>query len=365
MSDLYKAGALQHLVPPVVPGTKEVSIGGMLASDIHGKNHHVSGSIANHVQRIKLLDGMGEILVLDRTDERFWATMGGMGLTGAILEADILMERIQSPFIKTKTRRAGNFQDLAEQMNEADNDTFSVAWVDLSNKLGRGVVSSGNWEDFDTPWPKELFKKTRRVPNLNVNFINQATVRTFNEAWWQKARLDEKSERSSIAEFFHPLDGVGEWNVLYGKKGFFQYQFVVGDGNFDVLNQIVFDMIKKKLGSPMVVLKRFGEGNSGHLSFPMRGWTLAVDFHAGAEKIIDTIWNYDDKITECGGRVYLAKDSCLRPENLREMYPNLEKWRSIREELDPFNSYQSDLSRRIGLCGDNPKKNYENNREIS
>lgn len=343
-----RRAAQQHgLVVPVVPGTEEVTVGGMIAADIHGKNHHQSGSIGAWVGRIVLLDGAGVQRDVRPGSDAFAATVGGMGLTGAICEAEINLQRVPGYSILQTGSRHRRLGDVIGAMREADAATFSVAWLDLTERHARGTVLRGEWCDGRAHggWKRSAV----HVPEMGANFVRRASVQAFNAAWWQRARLDERERVVPMHKFFHLLDGVGSWNRLYGTDGFIQYQFVVPEHSLATLERIVADLVRREVATPMVVLKRFGAASGSMLSFPIEGWTLSVDIPAGVEGLAALLWRYDDLVAEAAGRVYLAKDACLRETHMAAMYPELPAWRATRDMLDPRRVYQSDLARRLGL----------------
>lgn len=347
LRDVRRVAQQHGLAVPVVPGTEEVTVGGMIAADIHGKNHHQSGSIGAWVRRIVLIDGEGVVRDVRPGSDTFDATVGGMGLTGAICEAEIALQRVPGYSILQTGSRHERLADVIEAMREADAATFSVAWLDLAEQHARGTVLRGEWCGGPTQRRRE--RAAIHVPTLGVNFVRRTSVRAFNAAWWQRARLDERERVVPMRAFFHPLDGVGSWNRLYGAGGFLQYQFVVPEHSLATLERIVEDLVRREVATPMVVLKRFGAASGSMLSFPIEGWTLAVDIAGGVEGLAQILWRYDDWVAEAGGRVYLAKDACLREAHVATMYPDLPAWRAVREVLDPRRVYQSDLARRLGL----------------
>ena len=347
LRELRRIAAEHGLAVPVVPGTEEVTVGGMIAADIHGKNHHQAGSIGAWVRRIALLDGDGVMREVRPGSDEFAATVGGMGLTGAICEAEIELQRVPGHSILQTGSRHRRLSDVIAAMREADAATFSVAWLDLAERHARGTVLRGEWCATHTHKGRE--RGAVHVPQTGVNFVQRASVRAFNAAWWQRARLDERERVVPMRAFFHPLDGVGSWNRLYGANGFIQYQFVVPEHSLATLERIVEDLVRRGVATPMVVLKRFGTASGSMLSFPIEGWTLAVDIAADVDGLAHILWRYDDWVAEAGGRVYLAKDACLRETHVAAMYPELPAWRAVRATLDPRRVYQSDLARRLGL----------------
>lgn len=350
LKDAVVAAAGHKMVIPVVPGTQQVSIGGMVAADIHGKNHHRLGSLGNRVRGIVYMDGTGEVRTTRPGEDAFLAIVGGMGLIGAIVSVDIELQPTKGPYIAQKSEQADTFGGVVEALLRADEHEFSVAWLDLLDKKGRGSVLSGDWAEGDGWEGWRVAKRRLRTPQLPYSLINVASVAAFNAAWWFREQKNCGERLVPMEKFFHPLDGVDMWNRVYGRRGFVQYQFAVEEGRLDVVERVIQDLVKRRIGTPMVVLKRFGEHNGAYLSFPRRGWTLAVDIPAGVDNLAHILWRYDEWVAEAGGAVYLAKDSCLRSTHVEAMYPNLPQWRKIRAELDPKGVFQSDLGRRLGLC---------------
>jgi decaprenylphospho-beta-D-ribofuranose 2-oxidase len=348
---------------PVLPGTRQVTVGGAIAADVHGKNHHTEGSFGNHVHSIDLLMADGEVRTVTpngATEELFWATVGGMGLTGVALGATVAMQRTETAYFSVDTRRATDIDDLMQQMSTDDaNYTYSVAWFDAVTKrphTGRGVLTRGNKASL-----AELPTKLRRdplkfvAPSLGTlpeifpnRMINKATAKAFSAAWYYKAPKQRTGELQNITQFFHPLDLVAEWNRIYGPNGFLQYQFVVPFSEADAFRRCLQMIVDSGHLSCLNVLKRFGPGNPSPLSFPMPGWTLTVDLpiEPGLDKLCDAL---DNEVVAAGGRVYLAKDSRLSAATFRKMYPRLDDFLAIRREVDPDGIFNSDLARRLEL----------------
>ena len=363
---------MRHLVPrgwfvPVTPGTRFVTVGGAIASDIHGKNHHVDGSFGNHVLRMSLLLADGSVVELSRGSdpELFWATFGGMGLTGVVLDATVQLVPVESSRMTVDTNRITDLDALLESMAEGDDRyRYSVAWIDLAAKgrqLGRSVLTRGDHAGVDQlsarqqadPLafdPGQLVSVPPVVPRPGL--LNHLTVAAFNELWFRKAPQDRRGEVQSITSFFHPLDMVAQWNRLYGRPGLVQYQFVVPFGQEDVLRRIVERLSASGVASFLAVLKRFGAGSLAPLSFPQPGWTLALDMPAGAPGIGSLLHGLDDLVLDAGGRNYFAKDAHTVPSTIRRGYPRLAEWQAVRRRVDPTGLWQSDLSRRLMLADD-------------
>ena len=361
---------LKYIVPrgfflPVSPGTKNITVGGAISSDVHGKNHHCDGSFANHVLQISLIDGQGNLRILSPFDitssAAFWATTGGMGLTGVIVEAKFKLISITSSQVKVYTQKFNDLDSLMNSMIENDNHhKYSVAWIDSLSKEGRGILTRGDHADFDEINNKgrNIYKeplkydvgKTPNTPSLFPNgILNNFTVSLFNKIWFARSTNSLESEFQSINSFFHPLDGLKNWNRIYGNNGFIQYQFVVPDKSSFLISKILDSL--KKIGAPsfLTVLKRFGKGNEAPLSFPIEGWTLAVDIPAKISGLMDTLNSLDELVVNEGGRIYLAKDSRQSSNTFKKSYLRYEEWKIQKKILDPSNIFVSDLSRRLNI----------------
>lgn len=355
---LEKVSLERQLFPPVIPGTGFVSIGGAIAADIHGKSHHSTGSFSSCVKRIQLLYSDGEIRDLypeGPTAEHFWATVGGLGLTGMILEADLELISMQIPSVLVEETRVDNLEEMLALLSTSDEKfQHTVAWIDLSGDFrGRGVVGKGNYVTAETTENRSSSGKIKEGLSLpfpkvgGISFINKYTVRAFNEVWFRKPLTNGITP---IDSFMHPLDRIQQWNRIYGGKGFLQYQCVVPEGNEDFLAHVLTVMKDLGAASFLGVLKKFGDNSAGHLSFPKPGWTLALDIPTQIVGLEQTLNSLDAQLCARDGRIYLIKDARLKPEYVPVMYPRLEEWRSIRNNMDPSGTWQSDQSRRLKLC---------------
>ena len=360
---------MRFLVPrgffvPVTPGTRQVTLGGAIAADIHGKNHHIEGSLGNHVVSVRLLMADGSVTDLSPEAQPavFWATVGGMGLTGVILEATLRVLPVETSRMVVDTERTTDLDDVCARMTEGDHRyRYSVAWVDLSatgRKLGRSVLTSGDHAPLSALGraagaPLQFDPHTRLVapPLVPDGLLNRLTIRAFNEFWYHKAPRRRVGQICSLGAFFHPLDGVRSWNRLYGHQGFVQYQVVIPFGEERTLRTVVERMANSGDSSFLVVLKRFGQGNPGPLSFPMPGWTITIDIAAGRRGLGEMLTALDRMVLDAGGRHYLAKDAHMTPAALRQGYPRFEEWKAVRDKVDPTGVWASDLARRLEMVG--------------
>ena len=370
LDQLMKAALPYGLWVPVLPGTRQVTIGGAIGPDIHGKNHHSAGSFGNHVVSMDLLVANGEILTLtpggsddDPDGELFWATVGGMGLTGIIVQATIRMTKTETAFFIADGDLTSNFDETIEFHADGSehNYTYSSAWFDAISpepKLGRAAISRGSLATLDQL--KELAPKLAKdplkfsapqlitVPDIFPNFtMNKLTMKAVGQAWWLKSG-EYRDQVQNLTQFYQPLDLIGEWNRGYGSRGFLQYQFVVPREATSELKSIVRSIQASGHYSALNVFKLFGEGNRAPLSFPMPGWNICVDFpiKPGLGHFLDEL---DKRVLDFGGRLYLAKESRTSAEKFHQMYPQMQSWLDTRNEIDPTGVFASDMSRRLEL----------------
>jgi len=351
--------------PAVVPGTQYVSIGGAIASDVHGKNHHRDGSFCGHVHRIELAlagGGRAQLTPGGADAEAFWATAGGMGLTGIALTADLQLRRVATGYMRVDTTRTADLEASMRVLAEADATAqYTVAWVDLISRggaFGRGIVTAGEHalasELDDAGGPPDLVMPPNRrlasVPGVpgRAGVLHPGAMRLFNELYYRRAPAEPSRGIEPIWGYFFPLDVVGDWNRLYGRAGMLQHQFVIPDAAADRLIPMTERLVADGVPIYLAVLKRLRDVR-GPLGFPLRGWTLALDVPAGVPGLGEALDRLDEAVAECGGRVYLAKDARLRAELLPVMYPRLDEWRAVRDRLDPGRVMRSDLDRRLSL----------------
>ncbi|MEP7060488.1 MAG: FAD-binding oxidoreductase [Actinomycetota bacterium] len=361
LDSVLRAVVPQGWFLPVTPGTRFVTLGGAIANDVHGKNHHVEGSLGHHLLAFDLVTPAGsELTVTPENDPAlFAATLGGMGLTGVITQATIRLLPITTSRIRQDTDRCAGIDDLMAKMTSGDAGyRYSVAWIDCLSRgaaLGRAVLTRGDHADpGELPHPHQLAplrygpRALPSVPAGMPDIASALTARAFNELWFRKALSQERGRIVPITSFFYPLDVVGDWNRIYGRRGFVQYQFVVPFAGDGVIRGTLDRLARARCPSFLAVLKRFGPGR-GMLSFPMEGWTLAMDIPAGDPGVAELLDSVDREVAEAGGRVYLAKDSRLDPAMVPAMYPDLDRWLEVRECVDPQQLLRSDMSRRLNL----------------
>ena len=370
LDQLMKAALPYGLWVPVLPGTRQVTIGGAIGPDIHGKNHHSAGSFGNHVVSMDLLVASGEILTLkpegsedDPDGELFWATVGGMGLTGIIVHATIRMTKTETAFFIADGDLTSNFDETIEFHADGSehNYTYSSAWFDAISpepKLGRAAISRGSLatldqlKEFSPKLAKDPLKFSApqlvTVPDIFPNFtMNKLTMKAVGQAWWLKSG-EYRDQVQNLTQFYQPLDLIGEWNRGYGSRGFLQYQFVVPREATSELKSIVRSIQASGHYSALNVFKLFGEGNRAPLSFPMPGWNICVDFpiKPGLGHFLDEL---DKRVLDFGGRLYLAKESRTSAEKFHQMYPQMQSWLDTRNQIDPTGVFASDMSRRLEL----------------
>lgn len=338
---------------PVTPGTRFVSIGGAIACDVHGKNHHVEGTFCDHVLEMKILLGDGTVVTASPTlnSDLFRATCGGMGLTGLILEATVKLKPISSSLIEETTYKCANLDEVVKRFEETKDFTYSVAWIDClatGKKLGRSLLMVGEHATTGELVPH----KSGAIPvpfDFPAFLMNKFTMSLFNFAYYNKAIHKIHKRLVPYAPFFYPLDVASDWNRLYGKPGFLQYQFVIPfSAGVEGLREILQKIASSGKGSMLAVLKVFGNQNDNHLSFPMEGYTLALDFKVEPE-IFPLLEELDALVLKNGGRLYLTKDARMSEDTFKNSYPRWAEFESVRAKYSAVGRYSSRQSNRLGM----------------
>lgn len=337
----------------VNPGTKLITVGGAIASDIHGKNHHVEGCFSECVNWFSLLLPSGEVINCSRyeNEELFLSTCGGMGLTGLIVDVEIQLKKVNSIYINQKTTKTKNLKETFEVFETIKNETYSVAWIDClskKNKIGRSLIISG---DFDDDGNLNYYPKKRlNIPFYFPSFsLNTLTVKIFNFLYYNKVIKKSSFKKVEFDSFFFPLDSIRNWNRIYGKKGFTQYQFILPkQESFEGLKSILNEISNSGKGSFLAVLKLYGKENKNYLSFPLEGYSLALDFkiEKGLFELLDKL---DKIVIKHKGRIYLSKDVRVSKEVFEKGYPQIKKFREIRKKYKLNEVFSSLQSKRVGI----------------
>jgi len=348
---------------PVTPGTKFVTVGGAIAADVHGKNHHVDGSFGQHILSMDVMRNDGTVVTCSPSEnaEFFKVTVGGMGLSGIILNATFKLRRIETAYMTEETVRAENLKEIMDCFEMSSDWTYSVAWIDCLAKgdsLGRSIMMRGEHAtatDLLVHSHKQAPLQPRAGLKLDVPFrlpnfaLNRYTMQAFNFAYYNKCRPGTHKQVVDYNQFFYPLDAIANWNRIYGKRGFTQYQFVIPKEAGRVgMERILKRITDSGLGSFLAVLKLFGKQNS-FISFPMEGYTLALDFPI-SHKAMDLFKELDAMVADYGGRLYLAKDSRMNADLFKSTYPNADEFRQAISVLnDGQTRFASLQSKRIGI----------------
>ena len=365
LADLLRVTLPAGWFPAVVPGTRQVSLGGCVAADVHGKNHHRDGSFGDHLLGLELFTATDRVSCSpDSEPDLFRATVGGMGLTGVIGEVTLRLRPVGSGFLLARHQAAPDLDTLIRYLAEpAHDDQYTVAWLDClarGAEMGRGIVISGHHAE-----PDELPSALRASPfslpaalelSLPVNlpgwFLNPLAGRAFNEVYFRRQAARRGSFVIDCGRFFFPLDALDHWYRLYGRQGFLQYQCVLAGTQAPAGVRRVLERLQRAgCYSLLAVLKRLGPGNRNFLSFPREGYTLALDIPRRALPDLSLLDDLDRITLEHEGRVYLAKDACLDPRTFRSMYPDYGRWLQVKRAVDPGNLFSSSLARRLDIGG--------------
>ncbi|MET9766331.1 FAD-binding oxidoreductase [Streptomyces sp. NPDC006415] len=353
-------------LPPVLPGTGGVTVGGAIASDLPGLDHRRAGSFARHVSALELLTADGEVRTVLPGTALFDATAGGLGLTGVILGATLRLRRVTTGLMSVTTERAGDLDDLLARITAGgDRLPYASAWVDLMARgraAGRGILTRGEHATPDMrpahagrAWlPKRSGGAPGRprvpsLPPLPAGLLGPGAAALYNEVRYRGAPRARAAELRPLPAFFHASDALPDVRALYGRAGLVRYRFALGYGQEETLHRVVRRIAARRSPAVRAVLQRFGPADPGLLSFAAPGWSLALDLPAALPGLARFLDGVDEEVAAAGGRVCLAKDSRMRPETAATMYPRLAEFRELRARLDPAGAFRSDLSRRLGL----------------
>jgi FAD/FMN-containing dehydrogenase len=363
LSEILETFVPRGWFPSVTPGTKHVTLGGCVAADVHGKNHHREGSFGSHVAGLELLVADGSKLQCspEVNPDLFRATVGGMGLTGLVTEVAFRLKPVETSYMTVRHRATRDLEEsLAACDDPALDDEYTVCWIDCAARgraLGRGVLIRGQHarpEEVPRGQREAGAFRLRQSIALPFDFpswaLNRLTASLFNRAYYLRQARRRGPFLASLDEFFYPLDALRDWNRLYGRQGFLQYQCLLPrEGAAKGLRKIFGALAASRQPCTLGVLKRFGPEGEGLLSFPAEGYTLALDFPLRSGELFTLLEEFDEAVLEGGGRVYLAKDARLTPEVFRRMYPRYAEWREMKARVDPEGRFRSELSRRLGL----------------
>ena len=350
IGDLGRSFAGKGWIPPAMPGTGFATVGGCIANDVHGKNHHVVGSFGQHVTELRLIqNGKEKKVTPDKTAGLFKATIGGLGQTGIITQATIQLMACKGDMMVLTERRIDGWDEFLAALDGSAAD-YTVGWIDATAKganLGRGILEEGEITSGISP----TGGKAREVPfNAPSWALSAPIVRMFNEAYFRRVPAGGRTSVKPITAPFFPLDKIHNWNRLYGKRGFHQFQCVVPVPQADELKKMLERIAGSGLASPLAVLKRMGDGRAGYMSFPMEGYTLAVDF-PNRPGVVDLIEALESMTKAAGGRIYFAKDALSTAEGVAGMYPEIGSWQAAVAKADPDGAMVTDLVRRLDLRG--------------
>jgi len=346
LRDIQKLMIPQGWILPVSPGSQIVTVGGAIANDVHGKNHHVHGTFCDHITNLVIVRTEGDVLSCNRTENSglFYATIGGLGLTGVIVEATLQLKKVAGPWLETETIPYYSLDDFFQLADMSESEwEYTVSWIDCFSPEGRGVFSRSNHTSKVKNEPNQ--KNTLVMPfTPPMSLVNKLTLKPFNKLYFFLNSLKKGKRLMFYEDFLYPLDHIQNWNRMYGIKGFYQYQIVVPHKNRkETISKILSEITRSKQGSFLAVLKTFGNKKaSGLLSFPIPGVTLALDFPNLGVTTLELFNRLDDIVGSVGGRVYAAKDCRMSKEMFRIGYPLIDEFESFR---DP--GISSALSRRL------------------
>jgi FAD/FMN-containing dehydrogenase len=337
----------------VTPGTKLITVGGAIASDVHGKNHHVEGCFSECIQEFEIMLADGEVVTCSKeaTPTLFKASCGGMGLTGIILSAKIFLKKINSQYIDQTTIKTKNLKETFKAFEEYQDKPYSVAWIDCfakDNKIGKSLLMVGDFRN-----DGKLNYKLKPQKSIPFNFpsfpLNNWSVRVFNWLYYGKAKEGVSKQRVDIDTFFYPLDAIGNWNRIYGKNGFTQYQFILPkETSYEGLEKILGVISKSGKGSFLAVLKLYGKANDNWLSFPLEGYSLALDFKIEKD-LFGLLDKLDEIVVKYRGRIYLTKDVRVSKGVFEKGYPLINTFRQFRKDNEMDKKFQSLQSKRVGI----------------
>lgn len=345
----------RNVFVPVTPGTQFVTLGGMVASDVHGKEHHVRGTFGEHLRSLKMRVADGRVLTCSPTEntDLFDATIGGMGLTGHILEVEVAMRRIPSPWIRQHSRRVDNIDEFLDALKDgARRWPYTVGWIDCLTRgrnMGRGILMAGDWAT-ESEAPKRFPKPHPRISfpmDLPSWALGRPSVAAFNEAFYWKHLPREMTQLLHWETFFYPLDAIGDWNRIYGRRGFTQYQCVLPESaGRDAARRVLEILTQRGGASFLCVIKDCGAQGRGLLSFPMEGISIALDIPVrdDTQELIDAL---NEQVLREGGRIYLTKDQFTRKEHFQAMEPRLQHFQEVRAKWDPKGLIKSAQSVRL------------------
>jgi FAD/FMN-containing dehydrogenase len=358
LEEILELIVLEGWFLPVTPGTKFVSVGGAVAADIHGKNHHIHGSFSSYVISFRIMLENGTVLLCSKEEntDLFYATIGGMGLTGIILDAKFKLLKVETSYISQRVTCCKNLEEMLREIDASTASTYSVAWVDCfsNGDIGKGILFTGEHtlksELATSINPLAVHQKQKfKVPFYFPSFLlNRWTIKLFNIFYYWMQSRKEGVGIANYDQFFYPLDMIKDWNKIYGRNGFIQYQMVVPVRNGQkALTQVLQLINDRGYGSFLCVLKLLGD-KSGLIAFPEPGYTLSLDFPVN-DKVFKLVEELDEIVQHFDGKIYLAKDSRLKNTNFERMYKELDEFNKVRKKYNPNSKFQSSLSHRLNL----------------